>query len=123
MDPVYESISLRSMLDHTQQPVSMIEKNKQVYLNVPGKGIIVFDRFGNYLKTIPLTECSRFQVTDTDIIYFNNDSLYKYNTELDRSFTIDLPGTIHPIHAELQPGLLFLFTRNAFQVYRILLQK
>jgi hypothetical protein len=118
MEPIYESISLRPMLEPSEQPVSMLEKNRQIYLNIPGKGIFIFDMFANYLKIIPVNGFSRFQVTDTDIFYYNDDHLYKYNMSLDTTITLELPGMSRAVHAEVQPGFLYIFTRDAFQVYK-----
>lgn len=119
MNLVHESINLRPLLGSSNRPVAMLEKNRQVYLNVPAKGILVFDRFGNYRRTLPFTGCTRLQVTDTEIFFFKNDSLFRYNIENDISNPVPLPGTIHPVHAEIQPGYLYLFTKDAFYVYKI----
>jgi len=118
MNTVHKSVSLRSMLGSSERPVSLLEKNRQIYLNIPDKGIFLFDMYGNYLKLIPLTGCQKFQVTDTDIFYFKNDSLFKYNIEYDSLRTIELPVTTHPVHAEVQPGFLYIFTGEAFRVYK-----
>lgn len=118
MNMVHESISLRPLLGSSDRPVTMMEKNRHVYLNVPEKGIFLFDRFGNFRKTLPVTGCARFQVSDTDIFFFKNDSLFRYNIELDQAVSLQLPGTIRPVYAEIQPGHLYLYTREAFLVYK-----
>ena len=118
MKLVHESINLRPLIGSATRPVAMLEKNRHVYLNAPAKGILVFDRFGNYRRTLPVTGCTRFQVTDTEIFFFKNDSLFRYNIEKDLSNPVQLPGMIRPVHAEIQPGYLYLFTRDAFYVYK-----
>jgi hypothetical protein len=118
MNMVHESISIRPLLGSSAQPSGMMEKNRKVYLNVPDKGIFLFDIFGNFVKTIPLTGCTRFQVTDKDIFFYKNDSLFRYNIDRDMSVSMPLPGTYHPVYAEIQPEYLYIFTREAFYVYR-----
>jgi hypothetical protein len=118
MNLVHESINLRSLLGSSNRPVGMLEKNRNVYLNVPATGILIFDRFGNYRRTLPVTGCTRLQVTDTEIFFFKNDSLFRYNIEKGLSNFVQLPGTINPVHAEIQPGYLYLFSKDAFYVYR-----
>jgi hypothetical protein len=53
----------------------LIAENKYVYLNSPSAGILVFDQFANYYKTIPIKTKNGFQVQDGKILY-QLDSLF-----------------------------------------------
>jgi len=63
--------NLSNLLAENIQPNYLIEYNNMLYLNDPKNGILVFDSYGSYLKTIPLYELSSFQVKDKFIIYSN----------------------------------------------------
>ncbi len=47
----------------------MVEYENRIYLNDSRIGILVFDIFGTYLKTIPIKNINRFQLRNDRIIY------------------------------------------------------
>lgn len=89
--PVSNSGNLSQILNIDLQPNFMVEFANRVYMNNPETGILVFDNFGTYIKTIPLTGLSDFQVFENEIIYFENGNLIRYNTLLYESMTIEIP--------------------------------
>jgi hypothetical protein len=115
---VHKSMSLTQLTGPGIKPSFMIEKNQQLFLNLPGTGILIFDRFGNYSKTLALDIPSAFQVTDNNLYYFKETKLNIYDLQLGENITVDLPITDDLIHAEMQPGYLYLYTKIAFQIYK-----
>jgi hypothetical protein len=55
-------------------PVEIIEYNNKVYLNDTTMGILVFNQYGNYIKTIPIKGVQNFQVKDQYMIYTTNQN-------------------------------------------------
>lgn len=53
----------------------LIAENNYVYLQSPSNGILVFDQFANYFKTIPIKNADHFQVINGQI-YYQSDSVY-----------------------------------------------
>lgn len=64
--------NLAKLLDKNIQPNFLIEYNNQVYLGDTIHGILVFDIYGTYLKTIPLYGIDCFQVKDKYLVYVNS---------------------------------------------------
>lgn len=60
-------------------PNFMTEYNNMLYLNNPESGILVFDQFGTYFKTIPVKGLDYFQVVDNFIFYLSGDQLMRYD--------------------------------------------
>ena len=136
----HESPSLNILTGPDIHPMFMIEKNLSLYLNVPGMGILVFDRFGNYSKTLQVETPSVFQVTDRHVYYMGDGELRSYDLRMAETTSLDLPadyperitgllrakesGNPEPlsgepvIHAELQPGRLFIYSREGYLVYK-----
>jgi hypothetical protein len=124
---VHESPTLNMLTGPDVNPTFMIEKNRSLYLNVPGTGILVFDHFGNFSKTLPVIVPSAFQVTDRHIYFMQNKELYSYDLRTAEMTGIELPrdehtGQIIPeseiLKVELQPGFLFLFTIKGYWIYK-----
>lgn len=60
---------LDQQLGFTPKPLSMQEHDKWLYVNDPKEGILVFDLFGTYARTLPLKGVKNFQVRDK-LLYF-----------------------------------------------------
>jgi hypothetical protein len=63
--------NLANLLNKNIQANYLAEYNNKVYLNDPKNGILVFDIYGTYLKTIPLYDLTDFQIKDKFIIFTN----------------------------------------------------
>jgi hypothetical protein len=97
----------------------MLEKSRKVYLNVPGFGILVFDRFGNYSKTIPLEIPGEFQVTDQHLYYFKEGELWSFDLQSNSPGRLELPDENGFIKVEMQHCFLYLFRPQGYSVYKI----
>ena len=59
---VQNTINLAPLSIEIFEPLSMIEYDNHFYVNNPSSGILVFDIYGTYYKTIPIKNSSCFQV-------------------------------------------------------------
>jgi len=85
---------LDQLLGISVSPTSMQEFDNRLYVNDPNEGILVFDLFGTYAKTIPLKGVESFEVRNGVLYYFAKGQLFVYDM---LSFTI----TEHPLAADL----------------------
>jgi len=126
---VHESPTLNILTGPDISPTFMIEKSRMLYLNVPGTGVLVFDRFGNFSKTLPVNVPANFQVTDQYLYYLLEGEIFSYDLRTAEMSRLEMPAVGSPglenpivetgiIDAELQPGMLFIFTGKGYQVYR-----
>lgn len=76
---IFNSGNLDQMLGLQIEPNFMVESNNRLYVNDPVQGILIFDLFGTYLKTIPIVDLKRFQVTEKGIYFTQKETLYFYN--------------------------------------------
>ncbi len=81
--------NLKRLLDINITPNFMIEHNGKLYLNSPNIGILVFDIYGAYLKTIPLKDLKNFYINYPYLFYLKNNHILSFDlntfetTELD----------------------------------------
>lgn len=85
LETTNSSGNLANALNINIQANYLVEYNNRLYLNDPTNGVLVFDNFGTYLKTIPLYGLGSFQVKDKFLIYAN----VKANIELYNFFTLE----------------------------------
>jgi len=101
LEPVHKGTVLRNIFKNTAElPLQLIEDNDIIYMSLPKTGLLVFDKFGTYQKTLPIANISRFQVIGDKIIQFSNNQLYSYNKELNID-SISLPENLKIISASI----------------------
>lgn len=92
-EPVSRTGRLDQLLDLSVEPVQIVEFDSWVYLDDPKHGLLVFDLFGTYSKTIPVVGASDVQIRKNWIYYLKDGVLWRYDrthfveeqTALDRS--------------------------------------
>lgn len=70
---INSSANISNILNKNIQPNFLVEFNNKVYLNDPVNGILVFDIYGTYLKTIPIFGLTTFQVKEKYLLYVNQE--------------------------------------------------
>ena len=75
----HQSGNINQLVGIEANPNFIIEKNNFVYLNDPLTGILVFDQFGTYYKTLPVRGIDRFQVSGEQVFYLQDGKLMSYN--------------------------------------------
>jgi len=83
--------NLNRLLGSDLKPNFILEYDGYVYLNNPNEGILVFDIYGIYFKTIAIKGLQHFQVKDQNLIYFVDGILKSY--QLKQLNTLELPFT------------------------------
>ena len=77
--PVVNTGNLNRLLGTDLKPNFMIEHNGYIFLNNPLEGILIFDIYGTYFKTIPVKGLQHFQVKDNFMFYYLDGILKSYN--------------------------------------------
>lgn len=113
LETTNNSGNLANLLGKNIQPNFLIEYNNKIYLNDTTNGILVFDLYGTYMKTIPLYGLQSFQVKDKYLIYSSS----KGEIELYDFFTLEImkyqPLKYNSITAvRLENKLLYLVNKN-----------
>ncbi len=88
VDPQLRTIANTGRLDQllgmVVKPLSMHENDNWLYVNVPKEGLLVFDLFGTYDRTIPIVGASSFEVRGQFIHFLKDGEPYYYDR---RNFT------------------------------------
>jgi hypothetical protein len=105
------------MLGYQVQPSMMTEDNGFIYMNNPQVGILVFDRFGAYYKTIPYKNLESFQIVDKNMLFINNNKYFRYDFKSLSESEVLLPvkDSIHSVRIEQHE--LYLLTSGQLNFY------
>ena len=98
-------------------PNFLVEAGDYVYLNNPSTGILVFDLFGTYFKTIPLLNLKSFQVIGDQILYIENNMLMSYNRKNTIPKEIILPPHDRLVNVRIEDKELYLLTTTSLSFY------
>jgi hypothetical protein len=114
----YNSGNIRQSTGKDINPTFLIEWDKQVYLNDPKLGIFVFDSFGAYVKTIPLTGIASFQFIGEELIYFKDGKLKSFHLKTLAEKNILLPGDgKDATNARIEQRRCYMQTKSALNFY------
>jgi ligand-binding sensor domain-containing protein len=110
--------NISSILSETIQPNFLVEQNNRVFLNDSVRGILVFDIYGAYYKTIPIKGLSQFQVSADQIIYFQDKSIRTYNF---KNLTEEVIQVSDPsaISIRVEKERLYILTDKGVDIYMV----
>lgn len=91
--PLANTGRLDQLLGFSPKPVSMQEHESRVYVNDPLEGILVFDLFGTYAKTIPVKGAKSFEVRGNVLFFFAEGRLQVYDMRSFEVLDYPLPWT------------------------------
>ncbi len=115
LEPVHKGTLLQYVLKKNNViPSCLLEENDEIYMSIPGTGILIFDKFGTYRKTLPVINASSFQVKGEKIIFYNSNNLYSISKDL-QTDSISLPSGLKITSASLFKNLLF--TSNGKELF------
>ena len=103
-------------------PDFLLEQYNKIFLNDSSKGVLVFDIYGTYNKTIPLKGLRHFQISNDLLIYFKEGKLKSYNMKTLEEGEISLPET-SILDARSEKEKLYLLKQKSLDIYHVKNQK
>jgi hypothetical protein len=114
-----QSQPVNQLIDRVITPNFILEKNGQVFVNDTATGILVFDNFGAYYKTIPIRGLQKFHILQEQIIYYQDDKLKSYNPITFDAKMISLPDTTGGIlQAVIEKARIGILKKDRIDFYR-----
>ncbi len=110
--------NIQSVLQGNDLPIYMIEQNDEMFLSAPKSGILIFDKFGTYKKTIPLYQLNYFQVIGDKFIYLSNNKIFSYSA-LNITDSIMLPENLKINAASMYKNKIITTNSNEIFIYEI----
>lgn len=113
-----QSQPLNVLIEKAPNPNFIVEKDNQIYVNDSAIGILVFDLFGSYAKTIPLKGLRRFQVLQGQIVYQDAVTVNSYNPITFETKGFSLPDTTGMVQVALEKDVLGVLRADKVDFYR-----
>jgi hypothetical protein len=110
--------NISQLLGITLHPNYLLEQNNKVFLNDPETGILVFDVYGAYYKTLPIKGLNQFQVSGEKVIYLEGKKIKTYNFKTLEDETVSLPDST-AISIRIEKERMFLQNEKGVDVYSV----
>ncbi|MEZ4937607.1 MAG: hypothetical protein R2799_08435 [Crocinitomicaceae bacterium] len=88
---IFKSDNLSLLLYQEMRPTALLESEDQLYLNNPEHGVLVFDIYGTFLKTLPIKGVNEIHVLDKKVYYIQNDVIHYYDEKTLNTDKFKLP--------------------------------
>lgn len=106
---VVEGEWLQNKVQTNLAPNDFIELDERLYLNDPETGILVFDLYGAYLKTLPIRAQDELNVLDGKIYYREGNQLFYYDTISLKHHQLNLPAGLNVKQFRVNRSGLWVF--------------
>lgn len=98
-------------------PTFMREVDNYLFVNAPDVGVLVFDLFGTYVKTLPIKGLQTFQVIRQQLIYFKDGQLHSYHMQALKNSIIPIPAVPGTQSVKILEHNLLLLGDNGLNLY------
>lgn len=114
--PLASTGRLDQLLGFTPQPTGMLEMNNLLYVNDPQHGVLVFDLFAGYVRTLPVLDALRIEVRGAMLIFFKEGCVSTYDHLLMESKVLECPALATVRDARIEQDRLFALTGDGVVV-------
>lgn len=116
---ILQSADLSLELRKSIKPNFILERDQLVYVNDPVIGIMVFDVFGKYLKTLPLKNLSTFQIMENELLFYENEKLNSFHLQTLLQNSLLLPeGISTNDQLRIEKDRLYILQKEQLKVFR-----
>lgn len=114
----HETVNLLQWFGRGFQPNFMIEYNQKLYVNEPSRGILVFDQFATYIKTIPLKGLESPQIMEDVIFHHDKNSFCKYGFKTLENQCVEMEDA-EMLDARFEKNRLYLLTDERIEIRQV----
>jgi hypothetical protein len=118
LEGTHRSGNLSQVTGRSIAPEFITEYDNKVYLSDPENGILVFDVYGTYSRTIPIKKTGQLQVSGENIVYLKNRQVMSFNTRTLAQDSFPLPDT-SATALRLEKNKLFLLCKEYVKIYDV----
>jgi len=116
--PLANTGRLDQVVGISPKPMGMTEHESRLYVNDVAEGILVFDVFGTYMRTIPILAAESFEVRGDALFFFRKGAFGVYDMRsfdvLDIPLPEELKGKV--LDARAERGRMYLLLEDRIVV-------
>ena len=113
----YSSQNITQIAGIENNPNYLVSDMNGVYINLPELGVLVFDVFGNYKKTIEVKGLNNFQIKDQRLYYYQKGELFMVGLKNPLIRKVKLPA-LGAKKLRVENQLLYLLTNQGLLIVK-----
>ncbi len=121
MQVLYESGNLPQVIGRVIKPNILIEHDDQIFMNNPESGILIFDLYGTYQRSISLPKTKSIQAFAESLFVLNGDSIKEMNIKgfsmNEKQAAMEVPYDTRA--ARRSNKKLYLLRNEHFEIYAL----
>ncbi|MEI7594815.1 MAG: hypothetical protein WCK02_03630 [Bacteroidota bacterium] len=118
MQQIFKSGNINQLLNSSIQPNFITEQTNFVYVNDPALGVLIFDTYANYIKTLPIKNLKSFQVIGETIFYYSENTLKTYNSRTLTENTIKIPNA-ETIFCRIEQQKIYIQKKLGIEIFDV----
>jgi hypothetical protein len=109
--------NVRQYITNPSSANFIYDNNDRVFVNDSTNGVLVFDVFGTYIKTIPIKESKEVKVINDELYYRQGQQLKKYQLKTFTTKSYSLPDSLGLIDLSIEQERLYLLKSSEVSIY------
>jgi len=100
-------------------PSKILEYQEKLYFLIPTQGLLVLNKFGQFLQQIPLSGIADFCFNNQNILYLNNGTWLQYKPLIEAdSIIIDMKN-LDTCTSKIQDDIIFMFCGDQISIKKL----
>ncbi len=116
LETTQQTGNLSLLLNVDMKPDYLLEYDNKIYLNNPSTGILIFDVYGTYYKTVPVKNVQHFQPIGEWLYYIIDNKAKAYNIKTTEEIKFEMPPVAFQ-NFRLEMDVLFVQTDKSISIY------
>jgi hypothetical protein len=109
--------NVRQFVNTKLQPAFIHDNTERVFLSDSSTGILVFDVFASYIKTIPIKSASHIKPIENNIYFYNSSTLNIYNQVNFKTSSFSVPDSSTVKDISIEKSRLYIMRSDRIDVY------
>lgn len=109
--------NIRQYISNTSMANFIYDDNDHVFVNDSLNGVLVFNVFGTFLKTIPVKGCKEIKVINDELYYWQVPQLKKYQVKTFVTTSYSLPDSVDIKDVSIEKDRLYLLKPAEVSIY------
>jgi hypothetical protein len=114
---VQSSGNVRQYITQESAVTYLYDNDNRIFVNDSANGILVFDVFATYVKTIPVKGCNEIKIIENELFYQQAGFLYKYQFKSFTTQSWPLPETDAIRDISIEKNRLFILKTGEIRIY------
>lgn len=109
--------NVRQYISNNSTITYLYDNDERVFVNDSTNGVMVFDVFCTYIKTLPIKGCTKLTVINDELFYYQANQLKKYQLKTFKTFKYTLPDSTSIKDISIEKGRLYLLKIGEVNIY------